>query len=807
MSRSRVSWFAAATVLLAATPAGATTHAVAGGGGGLPGLDVKVDLQGAVVVAGGLRVPIGLDKETGKVVPLQLPAEADVEVEVVAISGGKNVVHVRVPAKDTEAVAWEALLAAGQAEPIFAGMTGYVGGDPGERTGKAIRVVPGNPASYVIVGDIREELTICGQDETLLDPEALYPSLQLHPATVQRLDPEQLAAAQPIVATDHGPRVDAPLAKLLVANGSSVPGSRGLELTDGDPATVWTEQRPGMGQGEFVKMAAPKEVPITRMQIVVSAPAPAKDAAAPKSFYLVTGSETFLVTLPGDGSLKPGQAYEIVFPKPIEASCLTLVLSDAYTRAMAHPVVSVAELVAYSEFDGPSATLDDVAKKLSGERGIAAAQLLERAGDVALPAVEKAYDGLDARGRARAVDVAASHPRCEEAAPLLSRGLCEGGGEAPRKAHEKLERCKGAANVLATRLRQDPASRACIAPTLAAIAGADALEPIADAMAGTGAGETSTRVALRLAFSQALEGAPAGRLAPILGDTHRGAGARLEMLRASGARVSEAIAESDRTVAELLGGSPPMRDRYLVLGPLGELGKAGDRAAVARIAEAISHETEWPVRARAAEVAAGLADAVPALLAAVKDPEPRVREAVLLSIAASAPPGGADVARWALANDGWSFVKVQAIGVLAKTPPSGDVDAALAGALGDTSARVRGATLVALGRRRASAMHGAVRARLDDPNEDPEVRAAAARVLGAMCDGSSADRLTELARGLAVAGTPEDEQQVAVAALEGLAAMHPADLGDRLAPLMAETVPPTARAAAHRALAAHGTCR
>ena len=54
---------------------------------------------------------------------------------------------------------------------------------------------------------------------------------------------------------------------------------------------------------------------------------------------------------------------------------------------------------------------------------------------------------------------------------------------------------------------------------------------------------------------------------------------------------------------------------------------------------------------------------------------------------------------------------------------------------------------------------------------------------------------------------PAAAAPVAVAALEGLAAMQPADLRDRLAPLMAETVPPTARAAAHRALEAHGACR
>ena len=56
-----------------------------------------------------------------------------------------------------------------------------------------------------------------------------------------------------------------------------------------------------------------------------------------------------------------------------------------------HPDVSIAELIAYSEFDGPGVTLNDVAKNLSTERGIAAAQVLERAGDGALSAAEAAF--------------------------------------------------------------------------------------------------------------------------------------------------------------------------------------------------------------------------------------------------------------------------------------------------------------------------------------------------------------------------------------------------------------------------------
>jgi hypothetical protein len=787
--------------LLLAQRALAETSATAPAGGGLPALTVRVDLATATVKAGNVPVPITLDHA-------QLPGDADVVVEAIPIGAGRRVVHVRVPAKDAEGLAWEALLAPGQKDPLFAGVTGLSGGDPGERTGKAIRIIAAGERSFVLVGDVREDLGICGQDVTLLDPQAVYPaSLDLRPATVQRLDPARQSDAQPIVATDKGPRADAPLAKLLVARGSSVPGSRGLELTDGDPSTTWRESRPGMGQGEFVVMASPREVPIARMQLVLSPPAPDKDGAAPKTLYLVTQSDAFLVTLPGDAWLKPGEAYEIVFPKPIQSSCLSLVLSDAYTRGLAHPDVTVAELTAYSEFDAPGATLDDVAKQLSGPRGVVAAQVLERAGAAALAAVEHAYPTLDARGRALAIDVAASHDKCEEAAPLLARGLCETGGEAPRKAHEKLERCKGAAPVLAERVRQDAASRACVAPTLVALAGVDALEPLADALAATPVADAPTRGALRAAFAQALEGAQKERLASLLGDAKRGAQARLEMMRAAGPRVAEARSESERTLAEIFTGAPVMRDRYVSMGPLGELARSGDADAAARIATTLAHDADWPVRARAAEVAKGVADAQTALLAASHDPEPRVREAALQSMAAALVPGAIEAARIVLGNDRWSFVKVQAIGVLAHAQPSPEIDEALGGSLQDTSPRVRGAALVAIGRRRAAPLHEAVRARLDDPNEDPDVRAAAARVLGALCDATSADRLTEYARRLGAVGSGDDEQAVALGALEGLAAMQPPDLAARLAPLQAETSPPSVSNAAKRALQAHGVCR
>ena len=181
-------------------------------------------------------------------------------------------------------------------------------GDPGERTGKAVQIVPGDAASFVLVGDVREDVGLCGQPVTLLDPQALYPaSLELRPATAQRLSPERQQQAQPVVATKKGPTLDTPLARLLVARGSSVSGSTGAELTDGDPTTVWSEQRPGIGQGEFVVMAAPEAVPIARLQIVPVPPGPGSDGAAPKTLYLVTQQPDLRDHAAGRRAAQPGR--------------------------------------------------------------------------------------------------------------------------------------------------------------------------------------------------------------------------------------------------------------------------------------------------------------------------------------------------------------------------------------------------------------------------------------------------------------------------------------------------------------------
>jgi len=796
----RAAWGAGA--LLVSTVALAETHIVAPAGGGLAALDVNVDLQRARVEFGGAAIPIALE-------PAQLPDERDVLIEAVAIGQGQHAVHVRVPVRGSDASgrAWEAIVVSGRPAPIFSGITGFVEGDPGERTGRAVQIVRGEPTSFALVGEVREDLRICGQAATLLEPRALYPGvLTLKPATVQRLSAQERGRAEALLAVDKGAVLDRPLAQLLMARGSSAPGSSGLELADGNVETVWHERRPGVGQGEFVVMAAPRDVPISRMQVALP-PKAGEGGAVPKAFYLATGQHTFEVTLPEDAASKPGEVYEITFPKPIESSCVALVLDGAYTHGLTHPEVGVAELVAYSEFDAPGARLDDVARRLSGGRGVAAEQVLERAGSGALAAAESAYDALDALGRSRAIDVAIAHDPCDEAAPLLTRALCDGSGEAQRKARGKLERCPGVAAVLTRRLRDDAASRGCVAPLLSAIAPTEALEPIADAMARAEGDDPATRAALRAALARALKASQRDRLAALLGDTRRSALTRLEIMRAAEERVTNAASEARATVMDLSKETPPMRVRYLLLGPLAQLARAGDPTATVRISEAVGHDPSWPVRARAAELAAELSGLQPVLALAASDAEPRVREAALAALAVAPSPASIPIAMTVLEKDGWSFVRTRAVELLANAPAAADVDGALGAGLGDGSVPVRTAAVAALGRRRAMSWRKAVRARLADGDEVAVVRAAAASALGAMCDVESVDPLTAVARALATPGVDREAQETALAAVSSLAALQPVDLRQRLSPLLAPSSPPFVRAVAEKALAERSRCR
>lgn len=774
-------------------------------GGGLRAMTVRADLDRGVVEAtvegGGKPVSVPIERTL-------LADASDVKVELVAIGQSKTVAVVHVPT--SRPVSFDVVLA-GEADAValYSGVTGYVSGQPGSMTGQALRVVFGQGgARFVVTGDLREDDRICGQTTTLLSPRVLdAQTLTFRGASVQQISGTDDTDAARVVATALSAAADKPLGHLLTVSGASVGSGSPQALVDGDLQTTWSEARGGAGRGEFVSFSTPSEVPIARLALVFSPPSPSQSGAAPKSFFLATEDGTYKVTMPEDAWLHPGAAYEIAFTKPLKTTCLSLVLDEAYVRAgNAKPEVTVAEVMAYGDLESKGATLDLVALALAGggARAEAAAGLLKRAGEPGTVAVTAAYDKLDAEGRARAIDVASSVP-CGSSATLLVRALVDADEEVRHKAEGKLERCgKASAPAMTDALKgQDFALRSRVATLLALVAPAASLDALAAALAE---GPKESRTLVRHAFATAARSASADKLAALLDDPSRKPEQKLEILRALGPRLAEVTAPASSALTALLAGSPSFAMRYLSLEPLGVLAHAHDAASVRAFAALLAKDPEAPVRARAAELAPGIAEVQGALTDLLADADPRVRDAAVRSITALKLAPAAVAVGKLLATDPWTFVRVDASLAFAALPPSDDIDSALAtSATKDASPIVRAAAISALGVHVAKAFSPAIRDALENKDELVDVRVAAARALGSMCDAKSFDTLTELAKATASPVSTEDELSLGFASIEALGRAHPADLQGRIGAIAGDaSVKAPVRAAVRNALQSRG---
>ena len=152
-------------------------------------------------------------------------------------------------------------------------------------------------------------------------------------------------------------------------------------------------------------------------------------------------------------------------------------------------------------------------------------------------------------------------------------------------------------------------------------------------------------------------------------------------------------------------------------------------------------------------------------------------------------------------------MRVHAAESLGGAPAGKDADDPLARALSDRSPLVRGQAVDTLGARGAVAHAGDVRSRLEDEDENADVRTRAARALGALCDRKAIDLLTEVAKAGTSPSANGEKQAMSAGAAAALGRLYPADLGSRLAPLLAKDAARTLRDAAQAALAQTQRCR
>jgi HEAT repeats len=734
----------------------------------------------------------------------------NVSMTPVEMSGGKHALWVHVPS--TGPASWDAVLVGRAPALLYSEATGLSNGQPGSMSGHKVKVVPdGQGHSFIARGTASEDYSICGRD-ALAYPEVLDPqSLEWKRASFLQLSPTEVAEATSITATARAGTglADKPLAPLLSARFASS-GDHPAALADLDPSTVWTHASVGKGRGEFVTFNAPSDVPITRLTITIAPPKPPPTGAAPKTFFLATNDRVFAVTMPEDAWVRPSRGYDIALPEPIKSSCLALVLDDAFVKsqsATGGTEVSIAELTAYSELDVPGATLDSVASDLGAgsRRAEAAAATLKRAGDPALAPIGNAWPKLDVYGHELALDVAAAASCGSSASQVFLQGLCDADAHVARKAESALLQCKRSADIVAA-VQASPNATCAKTPQLLALLGRErALPSLVSMLASARSADVATNI--RHQVASAAREAPPKLLASLVSNAQYSPRVRLEILRAITPRLGELSSDATAALDAILGGTPDMATRYLALEPLAELAKSGDRASQGRVAAMLSKDADWPVRARAAELAKDLPSAQPELVSAIADAEPRVRQAALESVAALRVSAAAVLVEKRLTSDPWTFVRVASARALGAIPAAGDVDKALATILGtDASPQVRSAIIRSLATHQARTYIDAVRSRLDDAQELTDVRATAARALGTMCDPTQLERLSELARAAADPMASGEDIALGLAALEALGDLHPADLPSRLAKLRGKTVRDAVRAAAEHAIASQPKC-
>lgn len=785
---------------LRAEPAPLIARAVAGGG--LPELAVGFDRDGTLKAAVCRRAGCPLSGGVDLGLPRELGAERDhATLTVVPIGQQRHAIVVDVPT-GSPGVEWKALVVAppGSAAPkiLFRGSTGYVQGEHGLRQGPVLEIsgpVDEKNVRRVVLGELHEDLTLCGR-EAILVPRMLDPrSLTLRPAKVQRIPAEQRASAPQLIAKRvegespaSGGSADATSTagpadggSLLRAVGASSAIGWPRSLTDGDPETTWSEHRGGAGRGEFVLFRAPDDVPLVGFDLVLR---PAKrnveHGVGAKTLWLVTTGQVYQVRFDEDPWKFPGQHWRVTLPAPLRTDCVAVVTDSAYHEAP-DSAVTLAEVTARSEFANASVDqlLDALAR--ADARARAAASVIGSLGPAAYRALSERFARLSPEARALALQVMDGAP-CELSAPVYVDALL--GPSENDRAHgaDHLRRCGSAAvAALVTRAPRVRGARlARIGDVLARSSPAEAIRLLGPRLLGTPEERRQLRdVIARAARSPAAQPA----IQEQLERTDLRTEAAVELLRALGKDVAHHAVAAARLVDRVLSANADWRRRYLLISAIQALAGRDPRMR-ARLQLEMTRDPSPYVRAEATRSVRDPAAFKPELLRSLSDSEVRVREAAAQTLAGPSADFALDALATRLHDDSWPVVRAAAAQALGTLGPGVAADGPLEAALDDDSALVRAGVIEGLSARHAVGAADSILDRFEDRKEDPNVRRAAARALGNLCYEPAVDALTDRARTLTDPMLSSAERGIAGSALAALARIHPPDLQERLAPLL-----------------------
>lgn len=799
----------ALALLFGASPAVAqAVKAVTPPGGGQAALDVRLTPKG--LTAGVCARPPCDRSEPVHIKPEALLHAARGKVTAVPIGGGRHAIHVRIPVGDRS---WETVVAAspggGSPKVIFNDWTGFVRGQDGLRSGPIVEISEPlrDGTRRIVVGEQREDITLCGRRAALRPKMLVAKTLELRAARMHRLSVAERNGAARLRATPgEGPMPERPPLLRAVAASSAASGTNPAALTDGNLETTWAEGRGGSGRGEFAILQAAPEVGISAFEIVIRPPTSSpKNAVSPDEFYLATPKRLYQVALPEDVWEAPGVRYRVKLPEPVRTDCVALIAHSAQGEGK-RIRVTFAEIAAESELAGLGLKELVAALGGGGPRSLAAGAVLRNLGAPAFGVVAGAFNGLDEGGRRVALDVV-DHASCSISVPVYVRALL-GPHDAQRiHAGHRLRRCgKESAEPLVAALRDASAKDVGVVAEMLAVVAPDTA--VIEMVSKLAKGQRETRAALRVALARAASSNVAAQeIRRALDNDQLGAVQTIDLLRALGPRLPQFGAHAERAFARWAKPSASFRTRFLLLVPAAHLAKTSP-AAKKFLSNALTSDESHFVRAGAASSLERPGAFRKELLAALGDRNVRVREAAVEALGTREGAFAWEQIAERLTADRWPLVRARSARSLGEMGPNPRIDQSLANALEDESAHVRLPVVLALGYRRSLEYAPLVRERLSDRDEALSVRANAARALGLMCDQASLGTLTDWAKKLAAGQASESAHAIGPGAVWALGQIGPPDLRQRLAPLLTKDAPIAARAAAGVALRAGGKrCR
>lgn len=763
----------------------------------------------------GAVIDVSADLDVGAPMP-------EPRVEIVDVGQGRRIAHLRWG----DAPAYHLVIAApppgsSAAQVVHRGWSDRFTGVEGERSASHVELTRGREPRQLVVGELREDVSLCGRP-ALLAPLVLDPTtLTLKPARLQRLPARERRGAPTVVAQVVEDATPGALTLQAVAASSAV--GRPGHASDGDLETTWAEGGGGAGRGEFVTLRAPKDVTIRAFELVSRPPSGGVAAGAgPRVFWLASDEAAVRVEVPEDPWATPGARLRVELPEPWRTGCVAWVAEEAYGEGV-ELQVTIAEFVALP--DGGDATPEELVEWIveDGDRVAQAVALLAGRVGLAGNVVRAALPNAPPRARRHLLDVVDRLP-CDESSPSYATALAVGNPELVSRASRALRRCSTEAiPALRSALSDATASAETrVAQELALLAPSAAVEVLVPRLDVESA---ARRLGLRQAIAQAAKDpAASAALRAQLVDGGLSERARVDLLRALGHRVLAFPTEASAALQRVLGGGS-FRARYLALGPAVHLAPKDPRAA-AFVAEALTGDAEPAVRAEAAAKLGAILSGRSAgahrpraegsgapfeaeLLRAVSDENVRVRDAAARALGQLGSGRAESALLHLLDRDDWPLARKGAAESLGFLPASASVDGALGDALReDESPVVRAAAARALGRRPTPAAGEWLLRALRDGEEAADVRQEAARSLGQICATGARAALLEQALRLSDPHIEPEQRRLSVASLRALGELRSPGLREQLAPLLGDGVPRQVRKlAAEAADPSHPGCR